>query len=128
MKVRGYINKMSKAPENKLVDLVSISEEARGILVKAAGFNHLDFNERMLNEDYLKLYHDFQKATHYKYKHNEGEDVGKSFDRFQVGATRMSRRLATLNYKQDGDYETKEGFEYDKYNSIRKALFKELKI
>ena len=42
--------------ENKIVDLNKISEEARGILVEASGFEHIPYNERIYDKDYQELY------------------------------------------------------------------------
>jgi arginyl-tRNA--protein-N-Asp/Glu arginylyltransferase len=111
--------------ENKIVDLNKISEEARGILVEASGFEHIPYNERIYDKDYQELYQKFQKATHQQFLNMEGDEIGKSFDRFQVAAVRMRRKLKTLTYKnQDHDYDTKNGAEL--YADVKNKVWTEL--
>ena len=118
---------ISKTYDNKgLISLESISEEARGILVEASGFDHIPYNERVYDKDYQELYQRFQKATHQKYLNLEGDGIGKSFDRFSVASIRMKRKLKTLTYKGDGssNYETKDARCF--YPDIKNKVFKEL--
>tara|TARA_E500000331_G_scaffold276820_1_gene269454 strand:+ start:687 stop:1022 length:336 start_codon:yes stop_codon:yes gene_type:complete len=111
-----------------MVDLNNISEEARGLLVEAAGFEHIPYTERIYNKDYQELYQKFQKATHQQFLHQEGDEIGKSFDRFQVAAVRMKRKLKTLTYK-DGSglsYDTKDTSDF--YPEIKNKVWRELGI
>lgn len=79
--------------EYKIIDLTALSEEARGILVKAIPHQRGGFTSE--DKDYYRLYNDFQKATNYKYM-GEG-----SFNKFQVAVEGMRRRQRSLNYKGD---------------------------
>jgi len=117
---------MKKEYDRKMVDLNSISEEARGLLVEASALDHIPYNERIYNKDYQELYQKFQKATHQQFLHHEGDEIGKSFDRFAVAAVRMKRKLKTLTYKQEAplDYETKNG--QDLYPELKNKVFEEL--
>jgi hypothetical protein len=75
-----------------MIRLRELSEEARGILVKAIPANQR-FTSR--DEDFVKLYQDFMKETNYAYA-GEG-----SFDRFQLAVLTMKRKMGTLYYKSN---------------------------
>ncbi len=102
--------------ENKaLVDLNSISEEARGILVKASTFAYMSDYEKTNNKEFMKLYEDFQAETNNRYLTKENDEVGGSFSRFMVAAIRMNRLLGKLYYKNENNaqYEKKDSLPLD---------------
>ena len=74
-----------------MIELMSLDEEARGILVKAIPHQAGGFSSE--DKEYFKLYAEFMKATNYKYA-GEG-----SFDRFQCAVVGMKRKLKRLTYK-----------------------------
>jgi len=77
-----------------MIKMRELSEEARGILVKA-----IPANQRFTSkdEDFIKLYQEFMKETKYAYA-GEG-----SFDRFQLAVLTMKRKIGPLYYKSSID-------------------------
>lgn len=75
----------------KMIDLMTLSEDARGVLVKAIPHQAGGFSSE--DKEYFKLYEEFMRATNWKYN-GEG-----SFEKFQCAVVGMKRKLKTLTYK-----------------------------
>mgnify|MGYP001259935184 CR=1 FL=1 len=89
----------TKDYDNKMVRLEDISEDARGLLVKAHAYRTMPWAERIQDKGYLDLYTEFLRETRGAYKTKSEEFGGESLSRFEVAITRMDRRIKTLNYK-----------------------------
>ena len=81
---------------NKMIRLGDLSSEARGILAKAIPYQKLE--APLSNQEYIRLFHDFQKATNFSYLKNPEDGELDGFNRFQCAVVDMSRSMKTLDY------------------------------
>ena len=80
----------------KFIEMKDLSEDAHGILAKAAV---LQGKGDLKDEKYLDLYQEFQKATNFRYLNQE--KAGDSFESFRCAVLNYKRKRKPLFFKTE---------------------------